>query len=204
MTGVPEIRKDSRMVKVRARLHLMVPAHPSRHCLVWRAEPRPAAAGGGAQSPPSHPRVPQPASSRAHPLQDVMREMLQSPRQHYARLTSLLRRIKDSPEASQELMRWGLSLDPDIHRVGAAGCRGSELPLFPGTEATAALRQHRSCHGFLLCSDPGPSPARGEDQPAAQLLHPRRGPELEQGGHARSLHLGGEPTARPSQQHPLV
>ncbi|KAM6191329.1 piwi-like protein 2 [Sarcoramphus papa] len=63
MTGVPEIRKDSRMVK------------------------------------------------------DVMREMLQSPRQHYTRLTSLLRRIKDSPEASQELMRWGLSLDPDIHRT---------------------------------------------------------------------------------------
>ncbi|KAM9609187.1 piwi-like protein 2 isoform 2-T2 [Morphnus guianensis] len=63
MTGVPEIRKDSRMVK------------------------------------------------------DVMREMLQSPSQHYARLTSLLRRIKDSPEASQELMRWGLTLDPDIHRT---------------------------------------------------------------------------------------
>uniref|UniRef100_A0A8B9S0Q7 Piwi-like protein 2 n=1 Tax=Accipiter nisus TaxID=211598 RepID=A0A8B9S0Q7_9AVES len=58
MTGVPEIRKDSRMVK-----------------------------------------------------------MLQSPSQHYTRLTSLLRRIKDSPEASQELMRWGLTLDPDIHRT---------------------------------------------------------------------------------------
>ncbi|NXC78467.1 PIWL2 protein, partial [Anhinga anhinga] len=63
MTGVPNIRKDSRLVK------------------------------------------------------DVMREMLQSPRQHYVRLTSLLRRIKDSPEASGELMRWGLSLDPDIHRT---------------------------------------------------------------------------------------
>ncbi|KFV56605.1 Piwi-like 2 [Gavia stellata] len=36
---------------------------------------------------------------------------------HYVRLTSLLRRIKDSPEASGELMRWGLSLDPDIHRT---------------------------------------------------------------------------------------
>ncbi|NWQ96221.1 PIWL2 protein, partial [Burhinus bistriatus] len=50
-------------------------------------------------------------------LQDVTREMLQNPRQHYARLTRLLRRIKDSPEASGELMRWGLSLDPDIHRT---------------------------------------------------------------------------------------
>ncbi|XP_074419907.1 piwi-like protein 2 isoform X1 [Larus michahellis] len=50
-------------------------------------------------------------------LKDVMREMLQSPRQHYVRLTSLLRRIKDSPEASGELMRWGLTLDPDIHRT---------------------------------------------------------------------------------------
>ncbi|KAM6040380.1 piwi-like protein 2 [Chlamydotis macqueenii] len=63
MTGIPDIRKDSRIVK------------------------------------------------------DVTREMLQSPRQHYLRLTSLLRRIKESPEASQELMRWGLSLDPDIHRT---------------------------------------------------------------------------------------
>ncbi|KAK4808217.1 hypothetical protein QYF61_006802 [Mycteria americana] len=63
MTGIPEIRKDSRMVK------------------------------------------------------EVMREMLQTPRQHYVRLASLLRRIKDSPEASRELMRWGLSLDPDIHRT---------------------------------------------------------------------------------------
>ncbi|NWX69186.1 PIWL2 protein, partial [Alca torda] len=50
-------------------------------------------------------------------LKDVMREMLQSPRQHYVRLTSLLRRIKDNPEASGELMRWGLTLDPDIHRT---------------------------------------------------------------------------------------
>ncbi|NXK13475.1 PIWL2 protein, partial [Herpetotheres cachinnans] len=63
MTGVPEMRKDSRMLK------------------------------------------------------DLTRELLQSPKQHYMRLTSLLRRIKDSPEASQELMRWGLSLDPDIHRT---------------------------------------------------------------------------------------
>uniref|UniRef100_A0A8C8ACH3 Piwi-like protein 2 n=1 Tax=Otus sunia TaxID=257818 RepID=A0A8C8ACH3_9STRI len=44
-------------------------------------------------------------------------KVLQSPQQHYTRLTSLLRRIRDSPEASRELMRWGLSLDPDIHRT---------------------------------------------------------------------------------------
>ncbi|KAM9252529.1 piwi-like protein 2 [Cariama cristata] len=70
MTGIPEMKKDSRMVK------------------------------------------------------DVMREMLQSPREHYARLTSLLRRIRDSPEASRELMCWGLSLDPDIHRT-----QGRVLPM---------------------------------------------------------------------------
>ncbi|KAM9215701.1 piwi-like protein 2 [Leptosomus discolor] len=50
-------------------------------------------------------------------VKEVMREMLQSPAQHYARLTGLLRRIQDSPEALQELMRWGLRLDPDIHRT---------------------------------------------------------------------------------------
>ncbi|NXT26065.1 PIWL2 protein, partial [Syrrhaptes paradoxus] len=50
-------------------------------------------------------------------VKDVMWEMRQSPKQHYARLTSLLRRIKENPEASQELLRWGLRLDPDIHRT---------------------------------------------------------------------------------------
>ncbi|XP_075300918.1 piwi-like protein 2 [Opisthocomus hoazin] len=50
-------------------------------------------------------------------VKDVTREMLQSPQQHYARLAGLLRRITESPEASRELMRWGLSLDPDIHRT---------------------------------------------------------------------------------------
>ncbi|XP_065507718.1 piwi-like protein 2 [Caloenas nicobarica] len=48
-------------------------------------------------------------------LKDVTREMLQSPSQHYASLTNLLRRIKDSADASGELMRWGLRLDPNIH-----------------------------------------------------------------------------------------
>ncbi|KAM6106809.1 piwi-like protein 2 [Pterocles gutturalis] len=56
--------------------------------------------------------------SRDHRMvKDVMREMRQSPKQHYVRLTSLLRRIKENPEASQELLRWGLRLDPDIHRT---------------------------------------------------------------------------------------
>ncbi|NXU88686.1 PIWL2 protein, partial [Xiphorhynchus elegans] len=50
-------------------------------------------------------------------VKEVMWEMLQSPQQHYQRLTSLLRRIRDSPEASQELERWGLHLDMDIHRT---------------------------------------------------------------------------------------
>ncbi|XP_009996166.1 PREDICTED: LOW QUALITY PROTEIN: piwi-like protein 2 [Chaetura pelagica] len=50
-------------------------------------------------------------------VKDVMRGMLQSPRQHYTRLINLLHRIKDKPEASQELLRWGLCLHPDIHRT---------------------------------------------------------------------------------------
>lgn len=47
--------------------------------------------------------------------------MLQSPSQHYASLINLLRRIKDNADASGELMRWGLRLDPNIHWVRAAG-----------------------------------------------------------------------------------
>ncbi|POI18666.1 hypothetical protein CIB84_017590, partial [Bambusicola thoracicus] len=50
-------------------------------------------------------------------LKDVMREMLQSPQQHYESLCSLLRRIQCNQEASQELSRWGLILSPDIHRT---------------------------------------------------------------------------------------
>lgn len=60
-------------------------------------------------------------SSHARLLQDVTREMLQSPSQHYASLINLLRRIKDNADASGELMRWGLRLDPNIHWVRAAG-----------------------------------------------------------------------------------
>ncbi|NXG14899.1 PIWL2 protein, partial [Grallaria varia] len=50
-------------------------------------------------------------------VKEVMWEMTQSPRQHYTRLTGLLRQIRDTPEASQELERWGLHLDTDIHRT---------------------------------------------------------------------------------------
>ncbi|NXG10292.1 PIWL2 protein, partial [Sakesphorus luctuosus] len=50
-------------------------------------------------------------------VKEVMLEMMQNPRQHYRRLTDLLRQIQDSPEASQELERWGLHLDMDIHRT---------------------------------------------------------------------------------------
>ncbi|XP_064256402.1 piwi-like protein 2 [Passer domesticus] len=50
-------------------------------------------------------------------LKEVMWEMVQSPQQHYQRLTSLLRRIRDTPDASRELERWGLLLDTDIYRT---------------------------------------------------------------------------------------
>ncbi|NWT57272.1 PIWL2 protein, partial [Erythrocercus mccallii] len=50
-------------------------------------------------------------------LKEVMWEMIQSPQQHYQRLTSLLHRIRDSPDASRELQRWGLCLDTDIYRT---------------------------------------------------------------------------------------
>ncbi|XP_036252442.1 piwi-like protein 2 [Molothrus ater] len=50
-------------------------------------------------------------------LKEVMWEMIQSPQQHYQRLTGLLRRIRDTPEASQELQRWGLVLATDIYRT---------------------------------------------------------------------------------------
>ncbi|NXH84108.1 PIWL2 protein, partial [Edolisoma coerulescens] len=55
--------------------------------------------------------------SNSRMLKEVMWEMIQSPQQHYQRLTSLLRRIRDTPDASRELERWGLRLDTDIYRT---------------------------------------------------------------------------------------
>ncbi|NXE57473.1 PIWL2 protein, partial [Casuarius casuarius] len=50
-------------------------------------------------------------------MKDLMYEMSHSPKQHYTRLCSLLRRIEESPDAARELMRWGLRLDKDICRT---------------------------------------------------------------------------------------
>ncbi|NXO16715.1 PIWL2 protein, partial [Oriolus oriolus] len=55
--------------------------------------------------------------SNSRMLKEVMWEMIQSPQQHYQRLTGLLRRIRDTPDASRELERWGLCLDTDIYRT---------------------------------------------------------------------------------------
>ncbi|XP_061205616.1 piwi-like protein 2 [Neopsephotus bourkii] len=57
-------------------------------------------------------------------LKDVTGAMLQSPQQHYLRLSSLLHRVRCSAEASRELQRWGLRLGPDIHRT-----QGRVLPM---------------------------------------------------------------------------
>ncbi|NXA04917.1 PIWL2 protein, partial [Sapayoa aenigma] len=57
-------------------------------------------------------------------VKEVMWGMMQSPQQHCTRLTSLLHRIRDTPEASQELERWGLHLDTDIYRT-----QGHILPM---------------------------------------------------------------------------
>ncbi|OWK50780.1 Piwi-like protein 2 [Lonchura striata] len=61
-------------------------------------------------------------------LQEVTWEMIQNPQQHYQRLAGLLRRIRDSAEASRELQGWGLLLDTDIYRVRKA-CGAPRLPL---------------------------------------------------------------------------
>ncbi|NXX38430.1 PIWL2 protein, partial [Tricholaema leucomelas] len=48
-------------------------------------------------------------------MKEVIRELHLSPRQHYQRLTNLLRRIREHPEAYQQLTRWGLRLEPGVH-----------------------------------------------------------------------------------------
>lgn len=123
-----------------------------------------------------------PHTARSAP-QDVMREMLQSPQQHYESLCSLLRRIQCNQEASRELSRWGLILSPDIHRVKAGGALWDP----PGPRERC-----RSGPRVVFLADPGTRSALGAGQPAALLLHPRRGRELGQGGGAGGCHLHGE------------
>ncbi|NXA43617.1 PIWL2 protein, partial [Eudromia elegans] len=67
-------------------------------------------------------------------MKDLVYEMSHSPKQHYLRLCSLLRRVDETPEAARELTRWGLCLDKDICRVRAAG-----PPRVPRVGAGAAL-----------------------------------------------------------------
>ncbi|NWX94593.1 PIWL2 protein, partial [Nothoprocta ornata] len=57
-------------------------------------------------------------------MKDLMYEMSHSPKQHYLRLCSLLRRVEETPEAARELTRWGLRLDKDICRT-----QGRVLPV---------------------------------------------------------------------------
>lgn len=83
--------------------------------------------------------------------------MIQSPQQHYQRLTSLLRRIRDTPDASRELERWGLCLDTDIYRVRAAG-----LPAFPpGAEAGEAAPEIPALPRPRVTSCPGSGSTSG-------------------------------------------
>ncbi|XP_066193197.1 piwi-like protein 2 [Sylvia atricapilla] len=100
-------------------------------------------------------------------LKDVMWEMIQSPQQHYQRLTSLLRRIRDSPEASRELERWGLCLDTDIYRT-----QGHILPV------ERIILRHRS---FLPAEDVGWHREVAKEAPIAAisfnswlLVYPKR------------------------------
>ncbi|NWZ17400.1 PIWL2 protein, partial [Agelaius phoeniceus] len=81
-------------------------------------------------------------------LKEVMWEMIQSPQQHYQRLTGLLRRIRDTPEASQELQRWGLVLATDIYRVRAVGLLG--LPWAPGRGGSSGDSRSAQTQGHIL------------------------------------------------------
>ncbi|XP_068891661.1 piwi-like protein 2 isoform X2 [Aphelocoma coerulescens] len=100
-------------------------------------------------------------------LKEVMWEMIQSPQQHYQRLTSLLRRIRDTPDASRELGRWGLCLDTDIYRTQGRILPGERINL-----------RHRS---FLPAEDLGWHREVTKDVPIAVisinswlLIYPKR------------------------------
>lgn len=74
--------------------------------------------------------------------------MMQNPQQHYQRLAGLLRRIRDSAEASRELERWGLLLDTDIYRVRPAGLPAS--PARRGTGGSSGDSHSAQTQGHIL------------------------------------------------------
>ncbi|NWJ08153.1 PIWL2 protein, partial [Crypturellus undulatus] len=81
-------------------------------------------------------------------MKDLVYEMSHSPKQHYLRLCSLLRRVEETPEAARELLRWGLRLDKDICRVRAAR-RGRARLLVPGS-GVAFTRGSLQTQGRIL------------------------------------------------------
>ncbi|RMB90953.1 hypothetical protein DUI87_32551 [Hirundo rustica rustica] len=143
-TGLSDLHKNSRMLKVRAR-----PFPSSLLSGGFGMNPKPSLTAG------------------RPPAQEVMWEMIQSPQQHYQRLTSLLCRIRDTPDASRELERWGLRLDTDIYRT-----QGHVLP------AERINLRHRS---FLPAEDVGWHREVAKEAPIAVisinswlLLYPKR------------------------------
>lgn len=50
-------------------------------------------------------------------LQDVTQQIHLSPKEHYISLGKLIHRIQSREEAQNELQKWGLEIDSDIHKV---------------------------------------------------------------------------------------
>lgn len=50
-------------------------------------------------------------------LQDVTQQIHLSPKEHYISLGKLIKRIQSREEAQNELQKWGLEIDFDIHKV---------------------------------------------------------------------------------------
>lgn len=171
MTGIPEM-KNSRMLKVRA--HLVAPAPP-------RAEPQ----LGGARSPqitpcggsptliPCLPAAGRDAGDAAEP-QPALRQSHQPPAQDHGQRGRL-----GGADA--------LGAPPGPQHPLGKGCGRADSDMSPPKQ------RHWLHRWFLPRLDAGACPTHGEDQPAVQLVHPQRGAELEQGDHARSPDLGGEP-----------
>ncbi|KAM5264118.1 piwi-like protein 2 [Ctenodactylus gundi] len=57
-------------------------------------------------------------------MKDLTQEINLSPKQHHCALRSLLQRLSKNETASNELMRWGLSLQKDVHKI-----EGRVLPM---------------------------------------------------------------------------
>lgn len=87
-------------------------------------------------------------------VQDLTQQINLSPKQHHSALECLMKRISQNNTATNELTRWGLSLQKDVHKVSQRCMCGICLDQGPGSvrERVASLSPVGLCFALHFIS----------------------------------------------------